>query len=318
MFKACLTILDPTAYRNQTVVFAPIYEAFDDMPRFITGKEPIILNTDENFYPVVEDLKNVLEKDDRIALVFLNSPNNPTGVVYPPSLIESLANVLLKFPHVAVIWDEVYRTIIYDTPYTSIAKYIPEQTLVVGGMSKEVAGTGMRVGYVAGPEQVVTVVAHLQGNASSCVTLPLQKAFARFLRADRDMEIRYAIRDQLKARRDLFISLLRKHESLHCFKFKNTPSGAFYLFPNVEALYGKVRPDGQVIGHSDLDVVKFLIEIAHVATVPGSGYSVKGHIRMAYSRSTEEIEAGLQVVADAVAQLTDAPTANGTADKQTQ
>jgi aspartate aminotransferase len=302
VFKACLCVLSPNAKRNQTVVFTPVFESFENVPFLLTGKAPIKLKTDENFFPIVEDLKTVLETDDSIALIIFNSPNNPSGAVYPSSLLESLSNVIKQYPHIAVVFDEVYRTITYDHSFTNIAKYLPEQTLVVGGASKEAACTGVRVGYVAGPEALIKVINKIQGNASSCVTLPTQKGYARLLREDKDMKIRYSIRDKLKERRDHLIAAIKRHTVLSCLKF-DAPMGAFYLFSNVEALYGKTRPDNKQVIDSDEDVSKFLLDVGRVVTIPGSSFGTKGHIRVAYAQSLAAIDDGITAFADAVAQL---------------
>ena len=164
----------------------------------------------------------------------MNSPNNPSGAVYPLSLIQDIAAIIEKHPEVGVISDEVYRTIIYNNHrHHSIAAYLPDQTFVLGGMSKEISGTGLRLGFVAGPETILQTIARVEGNTSSCVNLPAQKGYAQFLQQDTNLKLRYDIRDQLRKRRDILIQNF--HQLVKCATWK-TPLGAYYFFPNIKAI----------------------------------------------------------------------------------
>ena len=297
VFKASMTLLNPTARRNRLVAFAPIYESYENLPVLLTGKPPIILPTDAQFRPDPNQLADVLRQDDTIALIVLNSPNNPSGAVYPPTSLKELAAVIGQHEGLCVLSDEVYRTVIYDGyEHASIASFLPDQTLVVGGMSKEVSGTGLRLGFIAGPEAVIQTIVGVEGNTSSCVSLPTQKGYAHFLRKDNDLRLRYEIRDQLCARRD---ALLQRFDELVKDAVWGRPSGAFYFFPDMHAYLGRRTPDGRIID-TDEDLARYLLEQANVVTVPGSKFQRPGHLRFAYAVSLQTIDEGTRRLADAL------------------
>jgi aspartate aminotransferase len=299
-FKICLAMLNPSSPRNRLVAFAPTYESYENLPILLTGKPPIVLQTDAHFLPDPDQLAKLLNDDDTIALIVLNSPNNPTGTVYPPSLSQELAEIIGKYEQVCVLSDEVYRTVIYDdNEHVSIASYLPNQTLIVGGMSKEVSGTGLRLGFIAGPEATIQVIANVEGNTSSCVNLPTQKGYAHFLRKDTDLRVRHQIRDVLCVRRDALVdrfSVLVKEAAWE------RPSGAFYFFPDMRRYCGRRTPEGQLLD-TDEALALYLIEEANVVTVPGSKFQRPGHLRFAYAVSLETIDGGIQRLAKALDQL---------------
>ena len=299
-FKICLTMLNPSSRRNRLVSFAPTYESYEDLPILLTGKPPLVLQTDAHFLPDPNQLADLLNQDDTIALIVLNSPNNPTGAVYPPSLLQELAEIIGQHEKICVLSDEVYRTVVYDgLEHVSIASYLPNQTLLVGGMSKEVSGTGLRLGFIAGPETVIAAIANVEGNTSSCVNLPTQKGYAHFLRKDADLRLRYEIRDALCIRRD---ALVKRFSELVADAVWECPSGAFYFFPNMRAYCGRHTPQGQFID-TDETLALYLIEDANVVTVPGSKFQRPGHLRFAYAVSLETIDVGIQRLAAALNQL---------------
>ncbi|HIC17026.1 TPA: aminotransferase class I/II-fold pyridoxal phosphate-dependent enzyme [Candidatus Poribacteria bacterium] len=189
-FKVCLTIMGQSSLRNRLVTFAPVYESYQNIPVLLTGQPPILLPTDRHFLPDPKQLEDLLRRDQTIALIVLNSPNNPSGAVYPLGLIQEMAGIIGQHPEVGIISDEVYRTILYDDhQHESIATYLPGQTFVLGGMSKEISGTGFRLGFVAGPETISQTIAIVEGNVSSCVNLPTQKGYAHFLPQDANLQL---------------------------------------------------------------------------------------------------------------------------------
>lgn len=300
IFKLALTLLDPTARRRRVVIFTPSYESFESIPVLVTGDDPIALPTDARFLPDPERLATLLATDDTIAIVILNSPNNPTGAVYDRDRLQALAEVLARHPDVAVISDEVYRTILFDdAEYASIATLLPEQTFVIGGMSKEASGTGLRLGFVAGPQPSIETLAIVQGNATSCVNLPTQKGYARFLREDADRTLRHAIRDELLARRD---RLLAGFAAAAPEAVWHAPRGAFYFFPDLRAYLGRRDASGHVVT-TDLELSRYLLETSQVVATPGSLFQCAGHLRFAFARSFETIECGMQRLGEALAGL---------------
>ena len=299
-FKACLAILNPQARRHRLLAFAPVYEAYYNIPQLLTGKAPILLPTDEQMYPEPDRLSRELAADDSIAVVVINSPNNPSGAVYPAKLLQEIAEVVSKYPDIWILSDDVYRTIIYNAiDYQSIATYLPEQTLLIGGASKEASGTGLRLGFVAGPDGAVDTIANINGNTSSCVNLPTQKGYARFLRSDSNFQERSRIRDQL-ARRQL--RLLETFKTAAPEAKWHPPEGAFYFYPNMEAYLGRKTPQGERLD-SDESLATYLLYQAGVVTIPGSKFFRSGHLRFAYAVSENVIVAGMKSLAAALATL---------------
>jgi len=300
VFKICVTMLNPRSRRNRLVTFAPTYESFENLPILLTGKPPIVLQTDTHFLPDPNQLADLLNQDDTVALIVLNSPNNPTGAVYPDSLLRELAEIIGEHEQICVLSDEVYRTIVYDgIDHVSIASYLPAQTLIVGGMSKEVSGTGLRLGFVAGPEPVMGLIANVEGNTSSCVNLPTQKGYAHFLRKDTDLRLRYQIRDALYNRRETFMKRFSELVTNAAWK---RPSGAFYFFPDMSFYCGHRTPRGKRI-NTDEALALYLIERANVVTVPGSKFQRPGHLRFSYAVGLETINLGIERLAEALDQL---------------
>ena len=300
VFKICVAMLNPSSRRNRLVTFAPTYESFENLPILLTGNPPIVLQTDAHFLPDPDQFANLLNQDDTIALVVFNSPNNPTGAVYPRSLLREFAEIIGKHEQICVLSDEVYRTIVYDgLEHVSIASYLPKQTLLVGGMSKEVSGTGLRLGFIAGPEEVVQTIANVEGNTSSCVNLPTQKGYAHFLRKDANLALRYQIRDALYLRRE---ALIKRFSELVQDATSEAPVGAFYFFPNVRRYCGQRTPDGQLL-NTDEELALYLIESANVVTVPGSKFQRPGHLRFSYAVSLETINTGIERLAEALDRL---------------
>ena len=300
VFKICVTMLNPSFHRNRLVTFAPTYESFENLPILLTGKPPIVLQTDAHFLPDPNQLADLLNQDDTIAMIVLNSPNNPTGAVYPPSLLRELAEIIGRHEQICVLSDEVYRTVVYDgLEHVSIASFLPDQTLLVGGMSKEVSGTGLRLGFIAGPEGVMATIGNVEGNTSSCVNLPTQKGYAHFLRKDADLRLRYQIRDALSVRRE---TLMARFSELVKAAVWERPSGAFYFFPDMHRYCGRSTPEGQLL-NTDEELALYLIERANVVTVPGSKFQRPGHLRFAYAVSLETINTGVERLAKALARL---------------
>ena len=300
VFKICVTMLNPTSRRNRLVTFAPTYESFENLPILLTGKPPIVLQTDAHFLPDPNQLADLLNQDDTIALIVLNSPNNPTGTVYPDSLLGELAEIIGKHEQICVLSDEVYRTIVYDgLDHATIASYLPNQTLLIGGMSKEVSGTGLRLGFIAGPEPVMEVIANVEGNTSSCVNLPTQKGYAHFLRKDANLSLRHQIRDSLCVRRE---ALMNRFSELVKGAVWERPSGAFYFFPDMRFYCGRRTPEGKFL-NTDEELALYLIESANVVTVPGSKFQRSGHLRFSYAVSVETINTGIERLAEALDRL---------------
>jgi len=209
-----------------------------------------------------------------------------------------LSEIIKKYPQIAVISDEVYRIQNYSNEvytYDSIAKYLPDQTILVGGMSKEVSGTGLRLGFAAGPSHVIKAMAVLNAHTISCLNYVTQMGFAKFLQHDCQLTDRLAIRTTLNERRKLIHHLFETLPALrHCPL--GSPQGAFYIFPNISYYLTKTTKQGHRI-QTDTDLALYLLNHAKVVVLPGSSFSRPGHLRLAYAAVDEEtITKGLGLV----------------------
>jgi len=280
-----LALIDSESHRRRVVAFQPSYEAFVAIPQVISNLPTIFLDTDSNFYPIPSTFKKLLEERDDIAVVIINSPNNPTGAVYPIEILKELSDILKQYPHIAVISDEVYRVLNYTTEefkYETIAKFLPDQTIYVGGMSKEVSGTGLRLGFAAGPAHVIHAMSVLTAHTNSCVNYPVQIGLLKFLHHDSTLSERLSIRSILNERRKLIQELFSSLPALkNCVLGK--PTGAFYLFPKIDYYYGHISQNGDHIINNDVAFCKYLLIEGKVVTIPGSKFNRPGYIRIAYA-----------------------------------
>jgi aspartate aminotransferase len=230
--------------------------------------------------------------------LILNSPCNPTGAVYSPEELEDLARVLLE-TDLFIITDEIYEHIIFDgIKQISIATLHPalkERSLVVNGFSKSYAMTGWRLGYCAGPKEVMEACDRLQSQTTSNPTSFAQVAAIEALRGPQDSVRRMA--QEFEQRRDFVVPRLNAIAGITC----NTPHGAFYVFPQVTGLLGRTY-HGKPL-HTSMDVADFLLEAAGVAIVPGQGFGDDGSVRISYASSMAELKAGLERIDQAVQQL---------------
>jgi aspartate aminotransferase len=230
--------------------------------------------------------------------VLLNSPCNPTGAVYSPEELADLARVLLD-TDLYIITDEIYEHIIFDgVKQISIATLHPalkERSIVVNGFSKSYAMTGWRLGYCAGPKEVMEACDRLQSQTTSNPTAFAQVAAIEALRGPQD-SVRMMAQEFAK-RRNFVVPRLNAINGITC----NRPHGAFYVFPQVTGLFGRTY-NGKRLSTS-MEVTDFLLEAAGVAVVPGQGFGDDGSIRISYATSMAELEAGLDRMDKAVQQL---------------
>lgn len=228
-------------------------------------------------------------------MVMLNSPNNPSGSVYSKSEYEALAVVLEKHPDIFVLSDEIYEHIHYDgvTPFSFAA--IPSmyaRTITVNGLAKAFAMTGWRIGYLGGPEWIAKACTKMQGQITSGTNCIAQRAAITAVLAPVG-KIKYMV-DEFDFRRKRIIDLLREIEG---FKV-NVPKGAFYVFPDISAFFGK-KLRGKLIENAS-DFAMFLLEEANVATVAGDAFGSPNNIRISYAASLENIEEAVRRIAEAL------------------
>ena len=294
LFNAILTLCDPG---DEVIVPSPYWVSYLEMIK-IAGAEPVIIDTDENngFKITPDALKKAFTSKTK--LFILNSPSNPTGMVYTPSEIKALSEAAAD----AGIWcisDEIYEKLIYDgAVHVSPASFGEAQknmTIVVNGVSKAYSMTGWRIGYAAGPKEVIQAMSNLQDHSTSNPTSIAQKAAVEALTGPQNELARMA--SEFKKRRDYMVSRVNAIKGLHV----NTPQGAFYCFVNVKGLKG--AQCGKEAVSDSLKLTELLLTKARVAVVPGCVFGDDDFIRLSYATSLKNIEEGLNRIEQFAAAL---------------
>jgi aspartate aminotransferase len=296
IFNALAVTVEPD---DEVLIPAPYWVSYPDMVLACEGK-PVVLRCAEadGFKLTAQTLEAAITA--RTRWLILNSPNNPTGASYSADELRALADVLVRHPHVLILTDDIYEHIRFDdqgNPHiVAIEPSLSERTIVVNGMSKTYAMTGWRIGYAAGPADLIAAMDTLQSQSTSCASSVSQAAALAALEGDQS-----SLAESLaiyRARRDRGLDLLNAVPGLSC----RTPGGAFYLFVNCGGLIGKQTPGGKRIA-SDMDVVFYFLEAAGVVLVAGSAYGASPYFRMSIATSVEVIEEGCRKIAAAVKEL---------------
>ena len=232
--------------------------------------------------------------------LFLNMPGNPSGAVYSREQLQALGTVLVKHPKVLILSDEIYEHIIFDgRPFVSFGAACPElldRTLVVNGVSKAYAMTGWRVGYAAGPKDLIKAMATIQSQSCTSVGAPAQIAAKAALEGPQDDVAKF--RTAFERRRNLVVQGISKIDALQL----DPPEGAFYAYIGCAALIGAVTPSGQTLA-DDVAVAKYLLEEGHVAAVPGTAYGLSPFFRISTATSDELLVEAVARIGRAVARL---------------
>jgi aspartate aminotransferase len=284
---------------DEVIVPAPYWVSYPDMVLANDGT-PIIVTCGEadGFKLTPAALEAAITP--RTRWLILNTPSNPTGAAYSRAELEALGEVLLRHPQVWVLCDEIYDQIWFgDEPVVSIVTAVPrlqERTLVVNGVSKSYAMTGWRIGYGAGPIELVQAINKLQSQMASCPSSISQAAAAAALAGDQSF-VREAC-EVYRERRDYAVKRLNAIAGLRC----RIPDGAFYLYPNCAGVIGKTAPSGSVI-NSDLDFVLYLLDEAGVAALQGAAYGLSPYFRLSIATSMAVIEEACDRIERAVRAL---------------
>ncbi len=288
IFNACLALLDQG---DEAVIIAPYWVSYVDMVK-IAGGTPVVVEAkpEDGFVP---DLQTIASKiNDRSRLLILNSPNNPTGAIYPSEFLDGLAKLMAKFPRLTVLSDDIYEKLIFDgRKFDSIAmseRNVPlRQLMIVNGVSKAYAMTGWRIGYVLADEEMIRVMDILQSQSITHVAPICQWGAVEALEGDQsDVE---EMRASFEKRRNLIWDRLHGISGVRCAKAE----GAFYVFPDISSHIGKTTEDGKRID-SDVAMCGYLLEEHGLALVPGSAFGANGFVRISYAASVEELEEGMR------------------------
>jgi len=296
--KQCLYNLGMALFQtgDEVLLPTPCWVSYEPQIQ-LTGAHVVYIETDgtTGFRATADQMRRALTP--RTKALVLNNPSNPTGAAYSREDLESLANVLEK-TRVMVILDEIYEKLVYDGfRYFSFAS-LPgwkERCVVVNGVSKAYAMTGWRIGYAAGPREVIAAMGRIQSHSTSNANSIAQKAALEAIRGPQDEVER--MRRAFEERRDLMLAGMGRIPGVSCCK----PQGAFYLLPDWRAYLGR-RVGGREI-RSCAELAGYFLDTAHVALVPGIGFRAPGHLRFSYATSKEKIEEGMRRVAEAAGAL---------------
>ena len=266
---------------DEVIIPAPYWVSYPDIILLAGGKPKIIkCEEKENFKLTPKKLEKALSKKTK--WIILNSPSNPTGAAYTKKEIEDLAEILKKYKKVYILSDDIYEHITYDSfNFFTIAQisHLKDRTLTMNGVSKSYSMTGWRIGYAAGPKEIIKAMAKIQSQSTSNPTSISQAAAVEALNGTQDFIKERA--DSFKQRRNFVVESLNNIKGINCLN----PEGAFYVFPNCKKLIGKKTKI-----KDDTDFVEKLLEKFEVAVVPGSAFGLQGHFRISYATSMENLE----------------------------
>jgi aspartate aminotransferase len=268
---------------DEVIIPAPYWVSYPEQVRAV-GATPVILDTsaEQGFKVSAQVLREAIT--DRTRLLILNSPSNPTGSVYDRDELTALAEVLVE-KQVPVLSDEVYDALVYGEDFVSIAALGEEiygLTIVSGAVSKTYAMTGWRIGYAAGPAEVIAAAGRLQSHSTSGPNSAAQKGALAAITGDQSAV--GAMRQEFDRRRQYMLQRLSAMPDITCPE----PHGAFYAFPRISAYYGR-RFDGQIVDGS-MAFSGLLLENEKVATVPGLAFGADAHVRLSYATGMAQIE----------------------------
>lgn len=280
---------------DEIIIFSPYWVTFPEMAK-LTGANPVIIRTTEAncFEPSLDEVRKHITENTRAIL--MNSPSNPSGMVYSEETIAGLADICIK-NELYLISDECYESITYGAEAISPARYEDESKFVVTvqSMSKSYAMTGWRVGYAAGNKALIGNMAKIQSQSASHANSIAQHAAVEGLNGDQSF-LKSMVAEYEK-RRDYVLGRLNDMPGITSGK----PEGAFYAFPNVSSYYGSSY-DGKKITDSG-SITDFILEEANVAVVPGGGFGNDENIRISYATSMAELERGLDRIESALQKL---------------
>ncbi|MBN1255112.1 MAG: pyridoxal phosphate-dependent aminotransferase [Deltaproteobacteria bacterium] len=282
---------------DEVIIPAPYWVSYPPMVALADGR-PVIVSTSEQeeFKLRPETLTSAITPKTKA--VVINSPSNPTGSAYTRTELEGLAAVALQHK-IAIISDEIYEKIVYDgyqhVSIASLGDEIKTITIIINGVSKTYSMTGWRIGYTAGPQELIAAMNRIQSQSTSNPTSFAQKGALDALQGSQQEVLEMV--DEYQRRRDIMWEGLTSIKGVSCYK----PQGAFYVFPNVAAFFGTEHKGGQIQDSAQLTA--YLLEEARVAAVPGVEFGAEGYLRLSYPIAPETIKKGIQRIKEALSKL---------------
>ncbi|MFH1007383.1 MAG: pyridoxal phosphate-dependent aminotransferase [Candidatus Latescibacterota bacterium] len=293
IFEALQALLDEG---DEVIIPAPYWVSYPEQAKLLGAQPVIVQPSSDSLKITAEELRQAIT--GKTKLFILNSPSNPSGAVYEKEELLALADVILH-TGIIVLSDEIYEKILYDGAiHHAIAGIKPgmmAQTITVNGVSKAYSMTGWRIGYAAGPKEIMAAMGKIQSQQTSNPCSISQAASVAALSGPQ--ESTGEMLEAFQARRNAIVDRLNHIEGISC----QTPAGAFYVFPNVSAHYGLCYGDRKIEG--SVDLCTFLLEEMHVACVPGAAFGMDAYIRLSYATSMEQIERAMDRIEEGISKL---------------
>ena len=288
-----LSVLDEG---DEVIVFAPYWVTYYEQIKLAQGV-PVIIQSDisTEFKIQIEDLKKAIT--DKTKLIIFSSPCNPSGTVFSQTDLEEIAKVVVNYPEITIISDEIYELINFEGNHQSIAQfdYIKEQVVIVNGVSKGFAMTGWRLGYIAAPQWLADACIKAQGQITSGTSTISQKAATEAI-SNSPEKVTYML-EEFKERKKLVIEGLNSIEGVVC----NNPTGAFYVFPDMSSFFGKSYEGKTITNASELAI--FILEKGKVALVTGEAFGSSSTVRISYASSKESLIEAIKRIKNALSLL---------------
>ncbi len=283
---------------DEIIIPIPYWVSYSDQA-LLNDATPILLATTEAEGYAVHAAALERLITPRTKAIIVNSPCNPTGAAYDRATLEEIASVAVRHD-LLVISDEIYEKVLYDgaihVSIASLGSEIAARTVIINGVSKAYAMTGWRIGYAAGPKELITAMANIQSQSTSNPCSIAQKAAVAALRLGNPFTIKMV--EEFSRRRTTIVNGLNKISGVSC----RMPQGAFYAFPNIKGVLGKQGPSGML--KTPNDVAQYLLNEAQIATVPGEPFGSREHLRLSYATSMTNIIRGLERLEQAFSKLT--------------
>ena len=276
---------------DEVIIPAPYWVSYPDIV-LLAGGTPVILecNEKQGFKINPTELEKYITKKTK--WIILNSPSNPTGACYSEKDIKEIGNILEKYPHVFILSDDIYEHVVYgDFKFFTIAQIdkLKDRVLTMNGVSKAYSMTGWRIGYAAGPKDIIKAIAKIQSQSTTNPSSISQAAAVEALNG-----VQNFIKERARSfeeRRDFVVKALNAIEGIECLN----PDGAFYVFPSCKGLIGKKDNKGKEI-KKDTDFVQSLLENNGIAVVQGSAFGLEGFFRISYATSMENLQKALEKI----------------------
>jgi len=283
IYNAMMATINP---EDEVIIPAPFWVSYPDIVLLAEGKPVIVpCPEDQNFKLTADQLEKSIT--DKTKWLMLNSPSNPTGCLYSKQELQKLADVLLRYPQVLIMSDDIYEKVIYDDlEFSTIASVEPklkDRCLTLNGVSKSYCMTGWRLGYCGAPKEIIAAMNKIQSQSTTSTSSISMAASVEALNGSQDFIDEH--NQAFVRRRDLVVNLLNQIDGLSCL----TPQGAFYVYPSCAGVLGKETPEGKKISN-DEDFMSYLLESEGIAGVHGAAFGLSPYFRLSYATSDETLK----------------------------